>query len=569
MDREPPFTTVTSRGALELPTTGILAVVGRFADGPTDTPVSLRSAAEVTDWFGSALPDGDAALALTAFFANGGKLAYGVRVEDDAAVPSSGALLGSAEDGTGLHALTGLADVDLVCLPDTSRLDAQVAAELVADAVALCAAQHRFLLVDPPAEVADGDGVVDWVDRYGLRSPSAALYVPRLRVQDAANGGERLIPTSGAVAGVYARTDRQRGVWKAPAGTEAYLQGVRGVARELGRREQDELNPRGIDVLRRLPDDRIVVWGSRTLAGDGSDPEWRYVPVRRTAVSIERALRTGLGWSAARPNDQPLWTDIRIDVERFLDGLWREGALQGATPEQAYVVRCGVGATMTQADVDRGVVVLEVGIALVRPAEFIVLRIELAAAREPAPVTPPVTAGSGQLEGLGLAPCELAILRAVARRHVVVVGPARDGRRLVAEAMADEAGAPVFRVDLDAVVSRYIGETEKNLSRLFDRAEAAGAVLFFDEADALFGKRTEVADSDDRRGRSEAAPAKQAPRGRAAQARRIPDAEVALEAVRRRIAAYAGMVVFGVEDPDAAGSAALPYVTVPPRAAPS
>jgi uncharacterized protein len=559
MDREHSPTTATSRAPLELPPTGILAVVGRFSSGPTDTPVALTSAAEVAEQFGPSLPDGDAALALVAFFANGGQRAYAVRVADDAAVLLAEALLGRAEAGTGLHALIGLPDPDLVCLPDTTRLDRDEAAQLVTAAASLCAAQRRFLLVDPPAEVADGDGVVDWADRYELRLRDAALYVPRLLVEDATSGRQRAIAPTGAVAGVYARTDLQRGVWKAPAGTEADLRGVAGLAAELSSREQDRLNPEGIDVLRRLPDGRIVVWGARTLAGDGSDPEWRYVPVRRTVVTIERALLVGLTWTAAEPNEPQLWTAIRADVERLLDRLWREGAFPGATPRDAYVVRCGLGQTMTQADVDRGVVILEVGIALVRPAEFIVLRLHLGAAPVAACPPPP---GSGQPNELGLSAGEVAILQAVARRQLVIVGADGTGRGLVAQALADEAGASLYRIDLAAVVSRYIGETEKNLRRLFDRAEETGAVLFFDEADALFGKRTEAADEDDR-GSTDAATGKGEPRHGGRRTRRKSDAEAALEAARRLIAAYAGIVAFGVEDPEAAEAAALPSVKVP------
>jgi uncharacterized protein len=556
MDREHSPTTATARAPLALPPTGILAVVGRFSSGPTDTPVALTSAAEVIGQFGPSLPDGDAALALLSFFGNGGQRAYGVHVVDDAAVPLAEALLGRAEAGTGLHALTGLPDPDLVSLPDTSRLDREQAAQLVAAAASLCAAERRFLLVDPPVEAADGDGVVDWADRYGLRRRDAALYVPRLLVEDATNGGRRAITPSAAVAGVYARTDRQLGVWKAPAGVEADLRGVVGLAVELGSREQDRLNPEGIDVLRRLPDGRIVVWGARTLAGDGSDPEWMYVPVRRTAMTIERALLAGLAWTAAEPDEPPLWTDIRADVEHFLDRLWREGAFAGATPREAYVVRCGLGQTMTQADVDRGVVVLEVGVALVRPAEFTVLRLNLHAAPNAAGAPPP---GSGQPNDLGLSAGEVAILRAVARRQVVIVGADGTGRGRVAQVLADEAGAPLYRTDLAAVVSRYIGETEKNLSRLFDRAEETGAILFFDEADALFGKRTEVAEADDRRGR-DAADGQDVRRHGGKRTRRPLDAEAALEAARHLISAYAGIVVFGVEHPEAAEAAALPSV---------
>jgi hypothetical protein len=219
---------------------------------------------------------------------------------------------------------------------------------------------------------------------------------------------------------------------------------------------------------------------------------------------------------------------------------------------------------MTQADLDRGVVILEVGIALLRPAEFVMLRLPLAAAgnagsQQPAP-------GFGQPNELGLTAGELAILHAVARRQVVIVGATGTGRGLVAQALADVVGTSVYRVDLAAVVSRYIGETEKNLKRVFDRAEASGAVLFFDEADALFGKRTEVAEPDDRREHTDtdAAAARSLPRRGAAGDRRMPEAETTPEAVRRRIDAYAGIVVFGVEDADAAEAAALPCVTAQP-----
>jgi uncharacterized protein len=276
-------------------------------------------------------------------------------------------------------------------------------------------------------------------------------------------------------------------------------------------------------------------------------------------VTIERALLVGLTWTAAEPNEPQLWTAIRADVERLLDRLWREGAFPGATPRDAYVVRCGLGQTMTQADVDRGVVILEVGIALVRPAEFIVLRLHLGAAPVAACPPPP---GSGQPNELGLSAGEVAILQAVARRQLVIVGADGTGRGLVAQALADEAGASLYRIDLAAVVSRYIGETEKNLRRLFDHAEETGAVLFFDEADALFGKRTEAADEDDR-GSTDAATGQGEPRHGGRRTRRKPDAEAALDAARRLISAYTGIVAFGVEDPEAAEAAALPSVKVP------
>jgi hypothetical protein len=262
------------------------------------------------------------------------------------------------------------------------------------------------------------------------------------------------VPPSGAVAGVIARTDAERGVWKAPAGVA--LQGVDGLAEAVGAQQSDLLTVLGVNPLREFAGRGLQVWGARTLAAAQTrEPASHYLAVRRLTDHVLASLEAGLSFVQDEPSDAALWARVRQLAEGFLHELWRQGALQGAKPEEAYGCRCGPGDTMTQADLEAGAVVLGVWFAAVRPAEFDVHHLRLQAGMPSAAMPAPVPGA------------------------------------VVAE--ADE-----LAVDLDRVVSRYIGETEKNLSRLFDRAERSGEILLFDEADALFGKRTEVRDAHDR-----------------------------------------------------------------------
>jgi uncharacterized protein len=177
-----------------------------------------------------------------------------------------------------------------------------------------------------------------------------------------------------------ARTDGARGVWKAPAGTEAGLSGVRGLALTLTDGENGELNPYGINCLRTFRTIGPVVWGARTLRGaDVLADEYKYVPVRRLALFLEETLWRNLQWVVFEPNDEPLWGQIRASVGAFLQDLFRQGAFQGSSAREAYFVRCD-GETTTQHDIDRGIVNIVVGFAPLKPAEFVVLSIQQKAA---------------------------------------------------------------------------------------------------------------------------------------------------------------------------------------------
>ena len=208
-------------------------------------------------------------------------------------------------------------------------------------------------------------------------SKNAAVFFPRLRQPNPLQDNQvETFAAAGAVAGVMARTDAQRGVWKAPAGLEATLNGVPDLALPLTDGDIGRLNPLGVNCLRAVPAVGRVVWGARTLQGaDRLASEWKYLPVRRTALFLEESLFRGTQWVVFEPNDEPLWAQIRLNVGTFLNTLFRQGAFQGATPREAYFVKCDKETT-TQADIDRGVVNIHVGFAPLKPAEFVVIRLQ-------------------------------------------------------------------------------------------------------------------------------------------------------------------------------------------------
>jgi hypothetical protein len=186
----------------------------------------------------------------------------------------------------------------------------------------------------------------------------------------------RSFPPSGFVAGIYARTDVTRGVWKAPAGVDASLTGVSGVTVPLTDLENGTLNIRGINCIRNFAVYGTVAWGARTLRGnDEVGSEWKYVPIRRLALYLEESLYRGLKWVVFEPNDEPLWAQIRLNVGAFMHDLFRQGAFQGTSPRDAYFVKCDKDTT-TQSDRNRGIVNILVGFAPLKPAEFVIIKIQ-------------------------------------------------------------------------------------------------------------------------------------------------------------------------------------------------
>jgi phage tail sheath protein FI len=276
---------------------------------------------------------------------------------------------------TGIYALEHADIFNLLYIPpyQAEGVDKGV---LIA-AAAYCEKRRAFLLVDPPESWKTKQLAKDGFPMSGLSSNNAAVYFPHIQVPNPLrdNQVEKFGP-GGAIAGIFARTDATRGVWKAPAGLEATLKGVVGLTVPLTDAENGELNPLGINCLRQMPAAGYVVWGARTIVGDDRlASQWKYIPVRRTALYIEESLYRGTQWAVFEPNDEPLWSQLRLNIGVFMHGLFRQGAFQGQSPKDAYFVKCD-RTTTTQADIDRGIVNIIVGFAPLKPAEFVILYIQ-------------------------------------------------------------------------------------------------------------------------------------------------------------------------------------------------
>ncbi|GAA1913650.1 phage tail sheath subtilisin-like domain-containing protein [Streptomyces durmitorensis] len=276
----------------------------------------------------------------------------------------------------GLYALAKVDLFNLLCIPGYTATD-DVDPSLVTVAAQYCERRRAMLLVDPPSAWSTKDEARDGVTSVGTSSKNAALFFPRLRQPHPLRGGQLadFVPC-GAVAGIFARTDTQRGVWKAPAGLEATLVGVPELSVLINDQENGQLNPLGVNCLRDRPPAGRVIWGARTLQGnDQLASEWKYIPVRRLALYIEESLFRGTQWVVFEPNDEPLWAQIRLNLGAFMHDLFVQGAFQGNTPAKAYFVKCD-SQTTTQNDIDRGVVNILIGFAPLKPAEFVVIKLQ-------------------------------------------------------------------------------------------------------------------------------------------------------------------------------------------------
>jgi len=284
----------------------------------------------------------------------------------------------------GLYALEQVDLFNLLCIPPyRSPVDTiDVDPNLVGSAAAYCEERRAMLLLDSPknwtskstarSEFTDAND-----DKVGTRSANAALFFPRLVLPNPLRGNQTEVSSAiGAIAGVVARTDGNRGVWKAPAGLDATLNSVPQLSVALTDPENGELNPLGINCLRAFPVGGRVVWGSRTLRGaDQLADEYKYLPVRRTALYLEESLFRGLKWVVFEPNDEPLWAQIRLNVGAFMHNLFRQGAFQGSSPKDAYFVKCDKETT-TQNDINLGIVNVVVGFAPLKPAEFVIIKLQ-------------------------------------------------------------------------------------------------------------------------------------------------------------------------------------------------
>jgi phage tail sheath protein FI len=240
-----------------------------------------------------------------------------------------------------------------------------------------CHDRRAFMIVDCGEAETVGSVPATLANITGTNSINSAFYFPWVRAPDPLQqAAVRAFPPCGFVAGIYARTDSARGVWKAPAGIEASTTGTVGLTTTMSDQENGQLNPLAINCLRTLSTYGNVIWGARTLAGNNDrGSEWKYVPVRRTALFIEESLYRGTQWVVFEPNDEPLWAQIRLNIGAFMQNLFRQGAFQGRSPREAYLVKCD-RETTTQNDINLGIVNILVGFAPLKPAEFVVIKIQ-------------------------------------------------------------------------------------------------------------------------------------------------------------------------------------------------
>lgn len=275
---------------------------------------------------------------------------------------------------TALESLDVIKDVRLIAIPGIP--------EQALNGVGYCdnrAEKDCIFFMDSPVDESSPTQIKEWADGAGegaTPSSYAVLYYPWV---EAANfgpkGGVNWFPPSAFAMGMCGRIDQRRGVWKAPAGVETSMPGIQDVRKELLDKEQEMLNPRGINCLRVITGTGTVIWGTRTRS-TRADPEWRYLPVRRTAIMIERSIYAGIQWAVFEPNGHRLWSALRANIGNFMDGLFRAGAFQGEKASDAFFVRCGLGDTMSQGEIDEGKVIVQVGFAPLKPAEFVIVRIQ-------------------------------------------------------------------------------------------------------------------------------------------------------------------------------------------------
>ena len=306
---------------------------------------------------------------------------------DDGLALSEATYLGDPDKKTGIHALRKADIFNLLCIPPDTR-DGTLLKSVREAAVKLCAEERALLIVDPPAdwdkkpEEAAAAAKAAQLDPAKQVLPltyadNAALYFPRLLKRDRLRGGQvDVFPPCGAVAGVMARTDVNRGVFKAPAGLAATLSNTDGLTVKMTDDENGLLNPLGVNCLRSFPNIGRVVWGARTLKGsDQLSDDYKYVSVRRLALFIEESLFRGTQWVVFEGNDEPLWAQIRLSVGSFMQRLFKQGAFQGSSPKEAFFVKCD-SSTTTQDDINRGIVNIVVGFAPLQPAEFVIISIQ-------------------------------------------------------------------------------------------------------------------------------------------------------------------------------------------------
>jgi phage tail sheath protein FI len=366
--------------------TSVTAFIGYTLKGPVNQAILIHGWPEYEKNFGGLHTNSHVSYAVYQFFKNGGQDAYVVRVMGtvNEMTPDAKDIIGDDDRQTGIYAMRTAAVFNIMAIPQTVALSDEEAWDVIRRAISFCEENRAMYLVDyNPA--CDCDSIEAWVSQLGPQK-NAAVFFPRIEIADPLNQTQLIeLPTSGTIAGLFARNDAARGVFTSPAGLSAELYGVVKLSLSLTDTQNGDLNRQGINCLRYFHKAGNVCWGARTLAGgDAPDSEWKYIPVRRLAVFIEESIVQGTQWVAFEQSGEPLWARLRMSIDDFLMRLWRRGAFQGATREQAFFVQCDT-TTTTPADMSKGIVTVITGFAPVKPAEFSILDFKLQSAHQDTP----------------------------------------------------------------------------------------------------------------------------------------------------------------------------------------
>jgi uncharacterized protein len=366
--------------------TSVTAFIGRALKGPVKYPQLIHNFEHYKRIFGGLWKPSNMSYGVYQYFQNGGKEALIVRVaqNENGTPDDDGGPFDDMKIDDALSVFNKADIFSLLCIPPFNPKTNTTPTSIYDKALAYLENEKKrvILIIDPPR---DWKRSHDPIGKMGVNSSeflklhnrNAVVYFPRLLANDPLeNNNQREFVPCGAVAGIFARTDSVLGVWKSPAGIEATLRGVPDLTVRLSDKENGELNARGINCLRVLPRTGVVIWGARTMHRLGGPVyQWKYIGVRRLALFIEESLYRGTQWIVFEPNDERLWSQVRLNLGQFMNDMYKSGAFQGKTPKDAYFVKCD-NETTTQTDICNGIINIVVGFAPLKPAEFVVVRIQ-------------------------------------------------------------------------------------------------------------------------------------------------------------------------------------------------
>ena len=344
--------------------TSTAAFIGETEKGPDDHAVMVTNVEAFQAKYGAFLASNRLAHSALLFFKNGGTHLYIARVSAAANTTPQ-----ENDYRNAFSLLDPIPTVNLVAVPGIGS------PSMLSFGADYCRQRGDcFFIGDMDLTDNSKEAAQTFINQVTVKSSHAAVYFPWLMIADpgGSSSGSIAVPPSGAVAGIFARIDAARGVWKAAAGMNANIRGAVGLSVNISDHEQGELNPLGVNIIRDFQARGMVVWGARTLAAR-SAPEYRYVPVRRTAIFLSQSIYNGIQWAVFEPNDKNLWACLRLTIEAFMQTQFRAGAFQGSSARDAFFVKCD-SETTTQADIDAGIVNILVGFAPLKPAEFILLK---------------------------------------------------------------------------------------------------------------------------------------------------------------------------------------------------